>query len=179
MFYCEALLLKDLQLSRNQLWSFPASAHQLDKIWLGANKKTKKQRDDTKKENKDKEQIQKYFPVSPLSKWFRTLRTHSTIAIEIEIDISWTLLFLHPFSKIHINSIHMSLWRSSERHLYEIWDWYWIFSEKWSLDPIRSLITNTNRTPRASTRLRISEFTQNFWFFSVYIADFWQSYLGK
>ena len=38
MFYCEALLLKDLQLSRNQLWSFPASAHQLDKIWLGANK---------------------------------------------------------------------------------------------------------------------------------------------
>ena len=92
---------------------------------------TKKQRDDTKKENKNKEQIQIYFPVSPLSKWFRTLRTHSTIAIEIEIDMSWTLLFLHPFSKIHIKAV--SLWRSLERHLYEIWDWYWIFSEKWGM----------------------------------------------
>ena len=144
MFYCEALLLKDLQLSRNQLWSFPASAHQLDKIWLGANKEEiqKKQRDDTKKENKNKEQIQIYFPVSPLSKWFRTLRTHSTIAIEIEIDMSWTLLFLHPFSKIHIKAV--SLWRSSERHLYEIWDWFEYFqkSEEWLTN---SCVTKTSQ----------------------------------
>ena len=57
--------------------------------WVQTKRKyKKKQRDDTKKENKNKEQIQIYFPVSPLSKWFRTLRTHSTIAIEIEIDMS-------------------------------------------------------------------------------------------
>ena len=29
---------------------------------------------------------------------------------------------------------------------------------------------------RATSRLRISEFTQNFWVFSFYIADFWQTF---
>ena len=29
---------------------------------------------------------------------------------------------------------------------------------------------------RAPNRLRISEFTQNFWVFSFYIADFWQTF---
>ena len=30
--------------------------------------------------------------------------------------------------------------------------------------------------PRAFSRLRISAFTQNFWVFSFYIADFWQTF---
>ena len=31
-------------------------------------------------------------------------------------------------------------------------------------------------SPRASNRLRINAFTQNFWVFSFYIADFWQTF---
>ena len=34
----------------------------------------------------------------------------------------------------------------------------------------------TTISSRAPSRLRISEFTQNFWVFSFYIADFWQTF---
>ena len=67
MFYCEALLLKDLQLSRNQLWSFPESAHQLDKIWLGANKEEiqKNKKMIQKKKTKTKSKFKNTFLYLP------------------------------------------------------------------------------------------------------------------
>ena len=40
-----------------------------------------------------------------------------------------------------------------------------------------SAVKNVNWfQPRASSRLRISAFTQNFWVFLFYIADFWQTF---